>query len=61
MILRTIAALISTTCLLFLVFTDLDTTQRLLLAGVILWDAVIKFADFLEERQAKRRECIMQK
>ena len=55
MLIRAIAALISTACLLALVFTDLTITQRLLLVGVIVLDAVDGGAGIIARRNKSRR------
>jgi len=48
---RIIAALISTICLIVLVFTDLTFEQRLLLAGVVLFEAADSLSSYLAYRR----------
>ena len=55
MLIRAIAALISTICLLVLVFTDLTVIQRLLLAGVFVFEAVDGWSNIITRRKEARR------
>ena len=54
---RAITMLISTIFLLVLVFTDLTATQRLLIMGVVLFDAVNQWPGIFTARRAQKNDA----